>query len=213
VASTAELMKKLQGTKNSLTGKEKGDLGESIALSAIKRYDKEVNNTKSLIYQGFKYSYTASVPGNAVYDKTSNSFKSFDSGSFDDEIDILYITEYRIFIIEVKARSGTWVFKDDWSFVRNEPSEKCPAAQTEKHARQFYSRCYPYIPDGNPEYVKCVLCFVDRVKLLDKRQHDYGIKLSILNTLLMEISKLNVPLDRRIDIGGLETQLQLIRKV
>ena len=93
----------------------------------------------------------------------------------EDEIDILYITPYRIIPIEVKAYHANLKVYDNWMDKQGTPVDKYPITQAEKHARHLYHALVDVIPDGRPEYIRPIVCFVDRCKLDDRRER-------ILNT-------------------------------
>ena len=86
-----------------------------------------------------------------------------------------------------------------------EEVDKSTIVQTEKHARHFYHFLNPFIPEGNPDYIVPIACFVDRCEISDNRstlQQEY-VKVSILNTLMQTLIKTHTPLDNCLDIQAI----------
>lgn len=191
--------------------KEKGDLGEEAVLAICLDRKKAVG--KGLLYQSFMYPYQSDrsgrvYTGNVKYE--NGEFVEYTSESTNDEIDVLYITPYRIFPIEVKSYSArTLDVYEHWFNRSSTPVEKSPIAQAEKHARHLYHAIYDVLPDGNPEYIKPIVCFVDKCKVRDDRsQHfvDY-VPVCILNNLLRTINHYNTPLEYNLSLPEVERKL------
>ena len=84
--------------------KSKGNLGEEAVLAIC--YDRKQKVGNGLLYQSFMYRYQTSrsgtcYTGNIKYE--NNEFVEYTDDSINDEIDVLYVTPYRIFAIEVKS--------------------------------------------------------------------------------------------------------------
>lgn len=196
--------------------KSKGDLGEEAVLAIC--YDRMKKTGSGLLYQSFMYPYQSNragvcYTGNVVYDTGTQTFKEYTDTSINDEIDVLYVTPYRVFAIEVKSyharKLGVY---DPWFNRENQPVEKSPVAQAEKHARHLYHAIYDVLPDGRPEYIVPMVCLVDRCKVIDERpddQRDY-IPVCILNSLLATLNDYNVPLDYNLSIQHVESKLKEI---
>lgn len=208
-------MLKLQdkNIRSKLTFSQKGSLGEDIALSVVLDYNKRYGSADNIIISSFKYNYIDGVPGNIHYNKEKNKFFEISGKKYKDEIDILYITDYKIFIIEVKARSGKWVLANNWTYRGTEPEEKCPFEQTEKHARQLYENIWTCIPNGNPLYIEQTVLFVDKAKIIDRRGNEkFGIGCNILNTFKKWLIEKNKPLEYLLDKKALNNILISISK-
>ena len=194
---------------------EKGDLGEDAVIAAC--YERKQKVGKGLLYQSFMYPYQTNrdgvcYTGNIKYE--DGKFVEYTRDSINDEIDVLYVTPYRVFPIEVKSYGARKLEVYDCWFNRNgTPVEKSPIAQAEKHARHLYHAIYDVLPDGKPEYIVPIVCFVDKCKVLDDRppaSRDY-IPVCILNTLLKTLNKYNTPLEYNLDLDMIKTKLNQVK--
>ena len=193
----------------------KGDLGEETVLSIC--YERMKQSGVGLLYQSFMYPYQTDsngkvYTGNIKYE--NGEFVEYTEERINDEIDVLYITPYRIFVIEVKSYGAKRLeVYDHWFNYNGTPVEKSPIVQAEKHARHLYHAIREYIPDGNPDYIIPLVCFVDKCKILDDRS-DYferKIPIAVLDNLLNTINRNNVPLEYNIVIDQLEKHLEKIK--
>lgn len=197
--------------------KSKGDLGEDAVLSLCYARKKKVGN--GLLYQSFTYPYQtardgACYLGNIKYDTEANEFKDFTKDTNIDEIDVLYITPYRIFVIEVKSYGAKKLeINDHWFFRNSTPVDKSPITQAEKHARHLYHALNDVIPDGNPNYIVPLVCFVDKCRVVDNRSDHFQayIPVCILNNFLSVINKNNVPMEYNLDLQHIERKLNEVK--
>lgn len=197
--------------------KDKGDLGEEAVLAiCLDRRDKV---GKGLLYQSFMYPYQTNregvcYTGNVKYESDSDTFVEYTRDSLNDEIDVLYITPYRIFPIEVKSyHSRELGVYEHWFNNAGTPVDKSPIMQAEKHARHLYHAIYDVIPDGKPEYIKPIVCFVDRCTVLDERSKhfvDYT-PVCILNNFLQTLNSYNKPLEYNLDLDRISEKLDSIK--
>lgn len=204
-----------QGKLKNMQGK--GDAGEDAALQIILERQR---HTTGLVYQSFKYPYQknrsgVTYLGNIKYEDGEyvDYTEARNGRALFDEIDILYVTPYRIIPIEVKAYHANIVVYDNWMDKQGTPVDKSPITQAEKHARHLYHAIAPVLPDGRPEYIRPIVCFVDRCKLNDKRASDHinYLPCCILNTLKSCVMKVNTPLKYNIDINTVKDHLKEIR--
>lgn len=195
--------------------KLKGDLGEESVLAILNERKSKVGN--GLLYQSFQYPYQTTrsgvcYTGNIKYE--DGKFVEYTRDSINDEIDVLYVTSYRVFAIEVKSYSARCLdVYEHWFNRDSTPVDKSPITQAEKHARHLYHAIYDVLPDGNPKYIQPLVCFVDRCKLRDDRsQHfmDY-VPACILNNLLATVNKYNTPLEYNLDISAIEKKLNDVK--
>jgi hypothetical protein len=195
--------------------KEKGDLGEEAVLAVC--YDRKEQAGVGLLYQSFMYPYQTDrsgvcYTGNIKFE--NGDFVEYTKDSINDEIDVLYITPYRIFTIEVKSyHARTLDVYEHWFNKNSTPVDKSPVMQAEKHARHLYHAIYTVLPDGNPSYIQPMVCFVDRCKVRDDRsQHfvDY-VPVCVLNNLLATINKYNTPLEYNLDLEQIERKLNEVK--
>lgn len=165
-------------------------------MTALKRYSDR--RGKCLLLNSVEYGVVPQVPGNLFYDKDSKHITHVANDGGIDEIDIVLATSFRIFLIEVKTyRRKNIRLTNTWEYKGNTPVDKAVITQTEKHARQFYYNFYPYIPEGNPDYIIPLIVFVDDCKVTDKRDIEFKSYLPVctLNKLNKLISELDTPLD------------------
>jgi hypothetical protein len=197
--------------------KGKGDAGEDAVLQLVLERQRHVGG---LVYQSFKYPYQTNrqgvtYRGNIIYKE--GSYEAIDTkksgAGLEDEIDVLFVTPYRIFPIEVKSYHAKLEVFNDWMKKQGEMVEKSPIAQAEKHARHLYHAIYEVLPEGRPEYIKPIVCFVDRCTMVDTRREDSIIYLPccILNTLKSTIINNNTPLRYNIDIPAVRSKLDSVR--
>lgn len=195
--------------------KEKGNLGEDAVIAVC--YDRKQRAGNGLLYQSFMYPYQSNrenvvYTGNIKYE--NEQFVEYTDKGLNDEIDVLYVTSYRIFVIEVKSYHARLLeVYDHWFNYDGKPVEKSPIAQAEKHARHLYHAIKDVIPDGNPMYIVPIVCFVDRCKLIDDREEYFRnyIPVCIINTLLSTLNKNNVPLDYNLDLAQIEAKLNAVK--
>lgn len=188
-----------QMNENRSVYKEKGNFGEMALLAILQNYQ---DKRGGVIFHSMKYPYTTDrqgipYPGNINRDEDTGEFYEVGNGlnSFD-EIDLLYINEYRVFAIEAKARAGTWKLFDYWSTQNGTMNKKSPVSQTEKHCRHLYHTIYDLLPDGNPQYIVPMAVFVDEAKVLDDRSdvQKHYIPVAIMDLFKDRIKKYDTPL-------------------
>lgn len=198
--------------------KGKGDAGEDAVLQLT--LDR-LARTGGIVYHSFRYPYqqnrnSTTYLGNIKYEngKYVEYTDAKNGRLLEDEIDILYVSPYRIFPIEVKSYHANIEVFDHWMKKQGTLVEKSPITQAEKHARHLYHALYDVIPDGNSEYIKPVVCFVDRCKLSDIRDSrfiDY-IPCCILNNFKSTIIKYNKPLEFNLDIQMIGDKLREVKE-
>lgn len=193
--------------------KSKGDLGEDAVLELCLRRRDAVG--KGLLYQSFVYPYQTNANGvcyvgNVIRDDSTGKFVDYSRDSINDEIDILYVTPYRVFPIEVKSYGKARLDVSDLWFARNGSFvDKSPIAQAEKHARHLYHAIYEALPNGDPAYIKPMVCFVDNCTLREERNdyfHDY-IPVCIFNRFLATLNEYNTPLKYNLDLQAIAKKL------
>lgn len=195
--------------------KAKGNLGEEAVLALLQDRKNAVGT--GILYQSYMYPYQTDrsgvcYTGNIKYE--DNKFVEYTSDSINDEIDVLYVTPYRVFAIEVKSYGARCLDVYDHWFNRNSaPVEKSPITQAEKHARHLYHAIYDVLPDGNPKYIQPMVCFVDRCKVRDDRETHFKkyVPVCILNNLLATINRYNKPLEYNLDLTAIERKLNEVK--
>lgn len=198
--------------------KAKGNYGEEAVIAVCA--ERKERQGHGLLYQGFKYPYARNANGevyvgNIKYDAQTQTFLEFTEEGYNDEIDVLYVTSYRILAIEVKSYhvNKLTIDRNGWLYRNNDPVDKSPIAQAEKHARHLYHQLYDVIPDGDPFYIVPIVCFVDRCTLQDQRNNDFidYIPACVLNGLVRNMNKYNKPLEYNLDLDEIKRKLNEIK--
>lgn len=191
--------------------KDKGDAGEDAVLAVC--YARRQKTGTGLLYQSYKYPYQTNregvcYVGNIIY--KDNDLIDYSKDTLEDEIDILYITPYRVFPIEVKSYHAKLEVYEHWMNKNGEPVEKSPILQAEKHARHLYHLIAEVLPDGDPAYVKPIVCFVDRCKVLDDRSEHFKeyVPVCVLNNLMKTLNRWNTPLEYNLDLSMISNKLE-----
>lgn len=183
---------------------EKGTTGE---LGVTKICENIYQKQGGILYHSYEYKVDKDLAGN-IKKKDGQLFVE-NLGSTT-EIDVLLVTPFRIFPIEVKAyRANKITLKDD-GIYGCAVTDKSPVHQNEMHCRHLYSHIFKCMPDGDTEYIVPIVCFVDKAEVEDKRsswQKDY-IKVSILNTLEDTIIANNNPGKFRLNLKAIDQALK-----
>jgi hypothetical protein len=207
------LLKSMRSSGKIQDWKGKGTFGEDAVFTILHKYCLHCGGS---IYRSFKYPY-ASNSHNKYY--LGNIFRNADGTYYDitkqlnDEIDVLLITPYRVFAVEVKAYHAKLEAYDHWLRKNGTDEEKSPITQAEKHARHLYHQIYDSLPEGNPNYIRPVVCFVDRCTVDDKRSQPFRTysPVTILDTLIKCIADNDTPLNHRINIQDVNRKLEKIK--
>lgn len=200
--------------------KAKGAAGEAAAFDIVHEY-----RTKrgGILRQGFMYPYASDRQskvylGNIFWDEEKQRYYDM-TKQLNDEIDILYISNYRIFVIEVKAyHDKSIVVTDSWMMRQGKKVEKSPFAQAEKHARHLYHQLYDVIPFGDPRYIVPVVCFVDESVIDEKRSSkmQYYLPMTVLDNLRQLLIDRDLPVDGEncytLDLAMIEKKLKSIER-
>lgn len=191
--------------------KGKGDAGEEAVLNICLERQRRMGG---LLYQSFSYPYQTNREGKTYtgnIKREGGGYVEYTESSVQliDEIDVLYVTDYRIFAIEVKSYHAKIKVYDHWFNKNGQPVDKSPIAQAEKHARHLYHALYDVIPDGKPQYIVPMCCFVDRCTIVDDRSSEmrYYIPISILNNFKKKLMEYNTPLDYNLDLKAIKDKL------
>jgi len=204
------ILKDMRKAGKQFDNKGKGDKGEEAVVALVSTLRPRCER---ILHRGYMYPYASdrsgkNYVGNIFY-KDGEYSELTDKVGLRDEIDVLYITPYRIFPIEVKSYHAKIELYDDWMKYQGEKVEKSTIAQAEKHARHLYHQIYEYIPDGNPKYIKPIACFVDRCTVTDNRsaaRKEY-IPACILNNLRATVQTYDFPLEHRLDLEAINKKL------
>lgn len=195
--------------------KGKGDAGEDAVLNLCIDKQRKIGG---LLYQSFTYPYQSNRDGKIYLGniKLENDklVEYTDVGrTLSDEIDILYVTDYRVFVVEVKSYHAKIRVYNDWVDKNGQKVDKSPLAQSEKHARHLYHAIRDVLPDAKSSYVVPMCCFVDRCTLVDERSDDmkFYLPISILNTFNKKLNDFNTPLQYNLDLVAIKRKLDSIK--
>lgn len=202
--------------KNRAIAKEKGNFGEQAVLAVLKEFQRIHGG---ILIHSFTYKYASNRQGTNykgnIHRESDGTFKSVDgSNNTYDEIDIVYITPFRVFAIEAKARGGIWKIDEKWCTQNSTPVDKSPVAQAEKHARHLYHSIYEYLPDGNENYIIPLTVFVDKATVIDARsvEDKFYTPVTIVNTLKERVRNYNTPLKYQLDVKAILKRMMDIGK-
>lgn len=190
-------------TMKSVGGTGKGSFGEQAVLRVCEEfYQKE----GGILIHSYSYKVDKEQAGN-IKRNDSGGFFIENLGS-STEIDVLYVSKYRIFPIEVKAYKAKEITLDDKGIYGCYKTDKSPVHQNEMHCRHFYSHMFRAFTGGSTQFIVPIVCMVDKATIVDKRsdwQKEY-IKVCILNNLKEVIQSNNTPL-------GYQLNLQLVNNI
>lgn len=202
--------------------KDKGDLGEDAVLDICLAIKRQIGG---FVIQSYAYPYASNREGKNYTGNIKLENGQFveytDIKGLTDEIDVLLVTPYRIFPIEVKSYKAKIRVYDHWMDRDNNGSgtrgmakvDKSPIAQAEKHARHLYHQIHMCLPDGKPDYIVPMVCFVDRCVVDDDRSDAMQayLPVTILNTLRPTIVQYNAPLRYALDLEAIKRRLNEIK--
>ena len=187
--------------------KNKGNQGELAAFAVCEKFYQKYGG---LLYHSYAYKTDKSLPGNVK--RNGNSLYIENLGEFT-EIDILYVSPFRVFPIEVKSYRANQITLTDDGISGAAHNDKSPVHQNEMHARHLLSGIFEALPDGDENYIVPIVVFVDRCKLVDKRskwQREY-IPKATLNKFADVLSANNTPLNGKfINLRLMEDKLKTI---
>lgn len=160
-----------------------------------------------VLYHSYEYPVDPAREGNIKRSGTKLYIENLGTVT---EIDVLLVTPYRVFPIEVKAYKAKKIVLTDDSIDGCSVTDKSPVHQNEMHCRHLYSFLFKSLPDGATEYIIPIVVFVDKCELIDRRstwQKQY-IKATILDRLETVINSCNIPGAYRLDLKSIEQTLK-----
>ena len=184
----------------------KGVTGE-IAVTKI--CEEIYQQQGGILYHSYEYRVDKTLPGNIKREGGELYIENLGDVT---EIDILFVTPYKVFPIEVKSYLANTITLTDQGISGCNATHKSPVHQNEMHCRHLYSFIYTTLPDGQTSYIVPIVCFVDKAKIIDKRsdwQKEY-IKVCILNNLKDTINKFNRPGQYRLNLTAIDKMLKEI---
>lgn len=187
-------------------GAGKGDYGEQAVFSICEEI---YNQQTGILIHSYCYKTIPGLAGNIKKDGSKLYVEHL--GGYT-EIDVLLVTPFKIFPIEVKAYAANSITLTDEGISGCNVTNKSPIHQNEMHLRHLYPNIYLSIPEGDCyNYVVPIVVFVDRCTLIDKRSDRVRkyIPIAILNNLKATIAVNNVPYNNTLlDLKDLELSLR-----
>lgn len=183
---------------------EKGSYGEQAVFAICEEFYQQQGG---ILIHSYSYKVDPNLPGNIKY---HNGLYIENLGT-STEIDVLYVSKYRVFPIEVKTYKAKQITLTDDRIAGCAVTDKSPVHQNEMHARHLYSTIFRGLQKGDPNFIVPIVCFVDKVdRVVDNRsdwQKNY-IKLSVLNTIKDLIAQCNQPLGYQLNLTLMEKLLR-----
>lgn len=196
----------------------KGSFGEQAVVAICEEFYQSMGG---ILIHSYSYKVDPMAAGNI---KKNDSGKLYiENLGSSTEIDVLYVSPYRVFPIEVKAyKAKDIVFTND-AIAGCYKTDKSPEHQNEMHCRHLYSFLYRGLPNGGTtqqinskfgvvatNYIVPIVCMVDKATITDNRDdfHRDYIKLCVLNTLKDTIEKYNTPLDYKLNLSLIDKLLK-----
>lgn len=186
---------------HSASGTDKGVYGEQ---AVFKICESLYQQNGGILYHSYSFKTDKDKAGNIKIGPQGNLM--LETLSSTTEIDILYVTRYRVFPIEVKAYKAKEITLTDGRISGCFMTNKSPIHQNEMHARHLYTRIFRCLPGGCSDYILPVVVFVDECKLIDKRsgwQKSYIYK-ATLHNFEDVITTLNVPGEKVLDLINID---------
>lgn len=205
-------MGKLDNSVNSLLGKMrsaggtgKGSFGEQAVFKICEsHYQKE----GGILIHSYSYKVDRDQAGNIK--RKDDGHLYIENLGDSTEIDVLYVSKYQVFPIEVKAyKSREITFTDD-GIAGCLITNKSPVHQNEMHCRHLYAHLFRVLPDGCTDYITPIVCMVDSARIKDIRsdwQKEY-IKLCILDNLDEIITRYNKPMSYQLNLANIDKVLK-----
>lgn len=175
---------------------DKGTYGE---LAIVRICEELYQSVGGILYHSYTYKTEPELAGNI---KRENGTLFLENVGSVTEVDVLFVTQFKIFLIEVKAYKAKKIILTDQAIEGCAVTHKSPVHQNEMHCRHLYPKLVKALPDGVSGYIEPVVVMVDQCELQDNRsmkQKRY-IKLATLNSFRSCLEFLNKPLEYRLDL-------------
>lgn len=205
-------MSKLDGSVNSLLSKMrdssqtgKGTYGEQAVFKICEQF---YQREGGILIHSYSYKVDKEQKGNIKRGENGQLYVE-NLGDYT-EIDVLYVSKFRVFPIEVKAYRAKEIRFDDAGIYGCFKTDKSPIHQNEMHCRHLYPHIFRALPEGKTDYIVPLVCMVDKCNIIDERldwQRDY-IKLCVLNNLEETIRENNTPLKYRLNLQDMNNILK-----
>ena len=192
-------------------GVNKGTPGEKAVFSICEDL---YQRRGGILIHSYEYKVDPQLEGNIKMNEDGSVFVER-LGSVT-EIDVLYISKYRVFPIEVKAYSVAHGAKDKKIILTDKGISGClvdyksPVHQNEMHCRHLYSYIFRALPEGATKYVVPIVCFVDGCVIGDRRSPEQKkyIKVCTADELYDMLLELDTPIDYKINLSLMDKILK-----
>lgn len=192
-------------TMHSEDAQSKGSTGELGVMKVCEEFYQEYGG---ILYHSYSYKVDKDLQGNIKKGEDGKLY--VENLGATTEIDVMLVTPFRVFPIEVKAYRAKEITLTDDGIAGCAITNKSPVHQNEMHCRHLYSHIFKCLPDGSTEYIVPIVCLVDKAKIHDNRsswQKDY-IKVCTLNTLRELLIHENVPSKFMLDLKSIDQTLK-----
>lgn len=190
---------------HSKRGVDKGSYGEMAVFKICEQFYRD---NGGILIHSYSFKVDKDQAGNIKKDENGNLF--IENLGSSTEIDVLYVSQYRVYPIEVKAYKAKQIELKDDGIYGCYKTDKSPIHQNEMHCRHLYPFLFRALPNGDTRYIVPVVCLVDKCKIIDARsdwQKDY-IHLTVLNNIKQFIEETNTPLEYRFDLDLVDKLLR-----
>lgn len=192
---------------NTLTPQERGERGEILVGDLVKYW---VNS-----YPDFIFESSFIYPQGPIL-KSTNTVEEEPVT----EADLLVVTPYNVFVIEIKTIYGKMKVNEDYTMeivnqgdFRGNHEKKNFFRQNEMHCRHIYYHLHDILPNGDSSYIKPLIVMTGKMKVFDERNKSDKIRnpLVITNKLIPNLSRMDKPKDFLLDINRIRKRLDKIR--
>lgn len=184
---------------------DKGRYGEKAAFSICEDL---YQRRGGILIHSYEYRTVPELAGNIK--KQGGRFYVENTGSCT-EIDILLVTPFKFYPIEVKAYRANTITLTNEGISGCAVTNKSPVHQNEMHMRHLYPHVFKSLPDGSTSFVVPIVVFVDNCSVVDKRTPDNReyINVTVLNQLRALLEYHDKPYNGfRLDLPFIEASLR-----
>ena len=197
---------KILSDMHSVSGTDKGGFGEAAVFVQTEQY---YQRRGGILIHSYEYKSHPDMPGNVHIDGRHLSVGKLPGKT---EIDILYVSPFHIFPIEVKAYKAKKITLTDGAIDGCYKTDKSPIHQNEMHCRHLYKHIFQVIPEGDIhyKYIIPIVVFVDKCILIDNRsdwQKQY-IRVAILNNFIKILEQLDKPEQYKLNLSDIDARLK-----
>lgn len=196
-ANVDALLKKMHAAGKSGVATSKGSIGEQAVIKVCEEF---YQSQGGILIHSYTYKTDKDQLGN-IKRGSNGKFYVENLGDIT-EIDVLYVSKFKVFPIEVKAYKAKTIRLDDAGIYGCRVTDKTPIHQNEMHCRHLYPFIYRALPEGSTDYICPIVVFVDQTDLFDERsewQREY-IMACTLDNLRKTIYENNNPLGYQLNL-------------